>query len=79
MEEKPKIKIIDDSKLRNDLSKLVKETEQIELSNWAMECTNHILNLSENEKINFEVVKNGFNTIKLWQNNEATMYEIRQE
>ena len=78
MEERPKIKIIDDSKLRNNLSQLVKETEQIELSNWAMECTNHILDLSENEKINFEVVKNGFNIIKLWQNNEATIYEIRQ-
>lgn len=77
MNDKPKIKILDSSELRNKLLEIAKTTEQIQLANWAISCAKHILPL-KNEEINFEIIEFGFQTIKLWQENKATVHEVRQ-
>lgn len=77
MSDKPKIKILDNPELREKLLGLVKTTEHIDLANWAISCAKHILNLST-EKINSEVVDFGFETNKLWQENKATVHQVRQ-
>lgn len=75
--EKPKIKILDNSVLRAELFELTKNASQIQLANWAMNCAKHILNLSPIE-INLNVVNLGFQTNILWQNQNATVHEVRQ-
>ncbi|MFN1219012.1 putative immunity protein [Chryseobacterium kwangjuense] len=77
MSEKPKIKILDNPELRQKLLDLVKTTAHIDLANWAISCAEHILNLSS-EKINSEVVASGFETNRLWQDNKATVHQVRQ-
>lgn len=77
MSDKPKIKILDNPLLRDKLLGLVQDAEHIALANWAMSCAKHILNLST-EKINSEVVDFGFETNKLWQENKATVHQVRQ-
>lgn len=77
MSDKPKIKILDNSELREELLSLVKTVEHIDLANWAMNCAKHILQLST-EKINLEVVDFGFEVNKLWQENKATVHQVRQ-
>ncbi len=66
MSDKPKIKILDNSELRDKLLSLTKKAEQVDLANWAINCAKHILDLS-NEKTNLEIVNFGFETNKLWQ------------
>lgn len=77
MSDKPKIKILDNPELREKLYVLVKTAEHIDLANWAMNCAKHILSLSI-ETINSEVVDFGFETNKLWQENKATVHQVRQ-
>lgn len=77
MSDKPKIKILDNPVLRTKLADLVQIMEHIDLANWAMSCANHILNLST-EQIKLEVVQFGFETNKLWQENKATIHQVRQ-
>lgn len=77
MRNKPKIKISDNSQLREKLLNLVATVEHVDLAAWAMGCVNHIINLST-EEINPEVIKSGFETIKLWQKKEATVHQLRQ-
>lgn len=77
MSEKPKIKILDNLELREKLLDLVKTTAHIDLANWAIRCAEHILNLSP-EKINYEVVNSCFETNRLWQDNKATVHQVRQ-
>ncbi|WP_257667889.1 putative immunity protein [Parapedobacter tibetensis] len=77
MSDKPKIKILDNPELREELLGLVKITEHIDLANWAISSAKHVLSLST-EKINSEVVDFGFETNKLWQENKATVHQVRQ-
>ncbi|MEK7432203.1 MAG: putative immunity protein [Cyanobacteriota bacterium] len=77
MNDKPKIKILDNSELRDKLLSLTKKAEQVDLANWAINCAKHILDLS-NEKINLEIVNFGFETNKLWQENKASVHQVRQ-
>lgn len=77
MSEKPKIKILDNPELREKLLDLVKTTAHLDLANWAISCAEHILNLSP-EKLNSDVVHSGFETNRLWQDNKATVHQVRQ-
>lgn len=77
MSEKPKIKILDSPELRDELVQLTKQATQIQLANWAMNCAKHILDLSPT-KINMDIVNLGFQTNLLWQNQNATVHEVRQ-
>lgn len=77
MDEKPKIKILDNPELRKKLARLVLSAKQQDLANWAINCTKHILDLSE-EEINWPVVNFGFETNIAWQSNKATVSEVRQ-
>lgn len=77
MSEKPKIKILDNSELRNEILELIKNASQIQLADWAMNCAKNILNLSP-EKLNLNIINLGFETNKIWQEQNATVHQIRQ-
>lgn len=77
MSDQPKIKILDHPELREQLLDLVKATVHIDLANWAISCAEHILNLSP-EKLNSAVVDSGFETNRLWQDNKASVHQVRQ-
>lgn len=78
MATKTKIKIIDNSTLRAEIDALYEQANQICLSNWAIKCVRHILQFSENSKVNSKVIDNGFTIIELWKTGKARVYEVRQ-
>lgn len=74
----PKIKIEDDSALRQKIDTIYESTEQIELAKWAIKCAKHILPLSTIENMEMREVENGIKVNELWQIGKATVHEVRQ-
>lgn len=75
---KPKIRIIDNIDLRNDIDEFCGQTSQINLTKWAINCVKHILPLADFEGIDFTTITFGFKTNELWQIGEASVHEVRQ-
>ena len=78
MTDQPKIKILDCPELRAILYRLVSDTEQVVLANWAIACARRILDLQTDEPFDIKVVEKGFATNKRWQENKASVHEVRQ-
>jgi hypothetical protein len=76
-EDKPKIKILDDSALRAKILAIVNQQSQIILANWAINCATHVTRFVP-ETLQLEVVQSGFHTNRLWQTNQATVHQVRQ-
>lgn len=47
MYQPPKIKITDNTALRKDIFELIQNTSHNDLSNWAIECAQHIFQMSD--------------------------------
>lgn len=78
MPTKPKIKIIDNAQLRAEIETLYDLAPQVTLAQWAIECAEHILFLSEIENIDISDIYNGILTNQRWQNGKASVHEVRQ-
>lgn len=78
MATKTKIKIVDNSSLRLEIDNLYQQTDQRDLAKWAIKCAMHILPFSDTEKHDKTSIENGFRINELWQQGNASVYEVRQ-
>ena len=78
MPTKPKIKIEDNSELREEIDRLYEITEQVELAKWSINCAKHILPLSKVENIEMSDIESGIRINELWQVGKVNVYEVRQ-
>lgn len=78
MESKPKIKIVDDAELRNEIVENTELLDQIELAKWAISVAEHILPYLEQEFPQDAKILNAIKINKLWQKDEATVHQVRQ-
>ena len=75
---KVKIKIYDNSEIRQEIDNLYSETEQILIAKWAIEIAKHILIIASIDYHTIPEIIEGFTVNKDWQNNNARMYDVRQ-
>jgi hypothetical protein len=73
-----KIKIDDNSALRDELDALYEEKSQVQLAQWALKLAKHILVMFDYDVESNEIIQNGFSVNEAWQKNEARMYDVRQ-
>lgn len=78
MASRPKIKIVDDIKLRKEIEKNTDFLSQINLAKWAISVAKHVLPYLEKEFPDNGIIENGFKINGLWQKGEATVYQVRQ-
>lgn len=74
---RPKIKIIDNSELREGVDKKSELLNHIDLAKWAISVAKHVLPYLEKEFPDNENIKNGIRVNELWQKGEATVHEVR--
>jgi hypothetical protein len=78
MVSKSKIKIADNTALRNEIEKNTDLISQIDLAKWAISVAKHVLPYLEKEFPNNEKIENGFKINELWQIGQANVYQVRQ-
>lgn len=66
MSSKPKIKIVDNTDLRNEIEKNTELLSQVDLAKWAISVAKHVLPYLEKEFPNNEKMENGFMVNELW-------------
>lgn len=74
---KPKIKILDNDIIRQEIFTTISHQTQVKLSLWAIDCAIHVTRFSPNI-LELEEVHSGIQTLKLWQDNKASVHEVRQ-
>ena len=78
MVSKPKIKIVDNIELRQEIVELIGFLNQIDLAKWAISIAKHTLPHLEKEFPDNEKIANGFKVNELWQKGEATVHQVRE-
>ena len=78
MSTKPKIKIIDNSKLRAEIDLLYEKAEHISLAKWALAMSKHIMKIAGIDYESINDIVNGFKVNEAWQNGKSRMYDVRQ-
>lgn len=78
MSNKPKIKIIDDSIIRDEIYNLYEKTNQVLLAKWSLAIAKHILFLVGIDYKSVEVITEGFEINERWQAGNARMHNVRQ-
>lgn len=78
MATKPKIKIVDDSTLREEIDELYEIANQIILAKWSLSIAKHILLLVGIDYKSVNVIVEGFQVNEMWQSGEARMHDVRQ-
>src|SRR5699024_634520 len=78
MASSPKIKIVDDTMLRQEIEKNTDFLSQIDLAKWAISVAKHVLSYLVKEYPDNKNIVNGFKVNELWQKGEATVHQVRQ-
>jgi hypothetical protein len=78
MATKPKIKIVDDPTIREEIDDLYEITNQIILAKWSLSIAKHILLLVGMDYHTVDVIADGFQTNEMWQSGNARMHDVRQ-
>ncbi len=78
MSTKPKIKIVDDSIIRNKIDTLYENTSQIILVKWSISMAKHILDLVGFDYKTSDIIIEGFKVNEMWQSGKARMHDVRQ-
>lgn len=78
MSTKPKIKIVDDSIIREEIDDLYETTNQIILAKWSLSMAKHILALIGIDYESVDVILEGFEVNEMWQSGNARMHDVRQ-
>lgn len=78
MSTKPKIKIVDDSILREEIDNLYETTNQVLLAKWSLSIAKHILVLVGMNYESVDVILEGFEVNEMWQSGNARMHDVRQ-
>ena len=73
-----KIKINDDPDLRGELDKIYEKASQLQLCRYGLLLADHILSSVDKTYLNNEIIKEGFQANKKWQNGEVRMHDVRQ-
>lgn len=75
---KPKIKINDDSKLREVLDQEYETASQIQLCKYALMLAAHIRELVESSNLDNEIIEEGLFINEQWQKGNARVHDLRQ-
>lgn len=73
-----KIKIIDDTELRNELDRQYEKSTQVQLCKYALILANHVLEMINFPDLDNEIIKEGFSINEKWQKGHARMHDVRQ-
>jgi hypothetical protein len=73
-----KIKINDNAELRSKLDTNYEIKSQVQMAQWAIKLTKHILEFINYDYKNCEVIQEGFIINESWQKGEARMHDVRQ-
>ncbi len=75
---KPKIKIVDNPLMREEIVKIYQTTNQILLAKWSISISKHILSLIDIDYETVDIIKEGFYINELWQAGKVGVHEVRQ-
>ena len=78
MTTKVKIKIKDNSELREQIDELYEEISQVDLAKWSLLMAKHILDIVDIDYNSIEEIVDGFMVNELWQTGNARMHDVRQ-
>ena len=78
MPTKPKIKIIDNSELRNEIYNIYENMDQINIAKWSLSMAKHILKIVDIDYESINEITEGFRINELWQIKEARVHDVRQ-
>ncbi len=78
MPTKPKIKIKDNSELREQIDELYERVSQVNLAKWSLTVARHILDIADIDYHSIDEIAEGFKVNELWQGGKARMHDVRQ-
>lgn len=78
MSVKLKLKISDDKAIRYKIEELYYIASHKELVKWSMALVKNILDRVEIDQDTLEIVYLALDTVKLWENDLASVYDVRQ-
>jgi len=78
MSTKVKIKIIDNSELRETIDNLYEKTNKVDLAKWSLIIAKHILNIAEIDYNSIDAIVDGFKVNELWQTDNTRINDVRQ-
>lgn len=78
MATKAKIKIVDNSTLREEIDELYDKTNQIALAKWSLSIAKHILLVVGIDYKSENVIVEGFQINEMWQTGNARSHDVRQ-
>ncbi len=73
-----KIKIEDNSEIRNQIDKIYENTTQIDLAKWSINLAIHILELVDIDYRDISEIVEGFKVNEQWQIGKVRMHYVRQ-
>jgi hypothetical protein len=73
-----KIKITDQSALRENIDALYEKCDQVTLAKWALQIAEHILDMAAIKDYTMDAVVDGFAVNERWQAGNASVHEVRQ-
>ena len=78
MTTKVKIKIKDNSELREKIDELYEKISQVNLAKWSLLMAKHILDIADIDYNSIDAIVDGFMVNELWQTGNARMHDVRQ-
>jgi len=78
MTTKVKIKINDNSELRERIDELYEKISQVDLAKWSLIIAKHILDIADIDYNSIDAIVDGFMVNELWQTGNARMNDVRQ-
>ena len=78
MPTKPKIKINDDTALREQIDALYEPVSQVDAAGWALRVAKHIVDAAGLDYHMIAAVTEGFAVNEQWQSGQARMHDVRQ-
>ena len=78
MTTKVKIKIKDNSELREKIDELYEKISQVDLAKWSLLMAKHILDIADIDYNLIDAIVDGFMVNELWQTGNARMHDVRQ-
>ncbi|MEX1308059.1 MAG: putative immunity protein, partial [Eubacteriales bacterium] len=78
MPTKPKIKIADHSRIREEIDHLYETTNQVLLAKWSLSIAKHILLIADIDYQSIDVILEGFKVNEMWQSGNARIHDVRQ-
>ena len=75
---KPKIRITDNSRLREELERVYEKANSIHAATWALATAKRVLAAAGIDYHAIDELVDGFRVNELWQTGEACVHDLRQ-